>query len=167
MLNRREILIGTIAVAATANLPPVVVAGKPAEVLPAWVVGSNGEFDWQHIIARTEWEAKRFFAQDCGDYEDECDHDGHHEGCDCCDSIASYEAERKPMWDGTPYDKITPGDWMRSGTGHVCSRCSYETFPEEGGYGVGNEAVCSECMTLADWDIIDPEHAAELRADSL
>jgi hypothetical protein len=156
MISRRDVLIGAAAVAATAHLPAAPVIMAPAEVLPAWVIGSEGEFNWQHIIARTEREALKMFAADCGDYEEECD---------CCDVISGYMAERKPMWDGKKYNEITPGDWLRSGTGHICSRCSYETFREEGGHGVGAEAVCSECMKLADWDIVDPEHAAEIRAN--
>lgn len=165
-LSRREILIGVAAVAAAASVPAVPVVARPAEIIPAWVVGSDGEFNWQHIIARTERQALRFFAQECGDYEEDCDHSEYQDGCECCEAIGSYMAERKPMWDGKRYNDITPGDWLRSGTGHVCSRCSYETFPEEGGRGVGDEAVCSDCMTLADWDIVDPQHAAELRAEA-
>ena len=164
-LSRREVLVGSIAVAAVTSLPTVPVVAAPAEVIPAWVVGSEGEFNWQHIIARTEREAKRFFAQEQGDYEDDCDHADYTEGCDCCEAIAAYDADRKPTWDGREYGEISPGDWMRSGTGHVCSRCSYETFPQEGGHGIGKEAVCEECMELADWDIVDPERAAEIRAD--
>jgi hypothetical protein len=166
-LSRREVFIGAAAVVAAASIPAISAipaAAAPAELIPAWVVGSEGEFNWQHVVARTERQALRFFAQECGDYEEDCDHDSHQDDCDCCDAIASYTAERKPMWDGKREGEITPGDWLRSGTGHVCSRCSYETFPEEGGHGVGNEAVCEECMELADWDIVDPERAAEIRA---
>jgi hypothetical protein len=164
-LSRREVLIGAAAVAAAANIPALPTMAAPAEIMPAWVVGSEGEFNWQHIVARTEREARRFFAQEVGDYEEDCDHAAYQDYCGCCEAIAQYDAERKPMWDGKGYNEITPGDWLRSGTGHVCSRCSYETFPQEGGHGVGDEAVCEECMELADWDIVDPAHAAELRAE--
>lgn len=167
-LSRRSVLIGSAAVVAASSLPtivPIVEASTPAKVIPAWVVGSDGEFNWQHIIAKTEREALRMFAQECGDYEDDCEHDSYEEGCDCCMAIGSYDAERKPMWDGKRYGDITPGDWLRSGSGHVCSRCGYETFREEDGHAIGDEAVCPDCMTLADWDIVDPERAAEMRAD--
>lgn len=140
----------------------------PAELIPAWVVGTPGEFDWQHIIAKTEDQARRFFAAEVIGGDPACEEGGLPDcECDFCEKLGQVEAERKPMWDGKPYNSITPGDWLRSGTGHICSRCSYETFREEGGHGVGNEAVCEECMTLADWEIVDPEHAAELRALSL
>lgn len=168
-LSRRDLLVGVAAVAAAASIPemPAMAAAPtaPAEVLPAWVVGSDGEYNWQHIIARTERQARRFFAQECGDYEEDCDHETHQENCDCCEAIAQYDAERKPMWDGKHEGDISPGDWLRSGSGHVCSRCSCETFPGDGGHAVDDEAVCEDCMTLPDWDIVDPSRAAEIRAD--
>ncbi len=165
-ISRRDVLLGATAMAAVANIPALPAVAAPAEVLPAWVVGTPGEWDYQHIIARTETEARRFFAAEwCG--ADDCEDGNENPECECefCKKFFAVEADRKRKWDGKSYDEITPGDWLRSGTGHVCSRCSYETFPEEGGRGVGNEAVCSECMTLTDWDIVDPEHAAELRAE--
>ena len=162
-LSRREMLIGAAAVAVAANIPAAIAAPSvPAEVLPAWVVGTAGEFDWQHVTGRTAEEAiHNFLCERIGG--DGCE-EGNEPDCDCewCSTIGGLEVERKPMWDGK--DDVTPGDWLRSGTGHICSRCSYETFREEGGHGVGDEAVCAECMELADWDIVDPEHAAELRA---
>jgi hypothetical protein len=161
-LSRRELLIGAVAVAAVANIPALQALAAPAEALPAWVVGTPGEFDWQHVTGRTAEDAIRnFVCEQVGG--DGCEEGGEPD-CDCewCYTIGGLEAERKPMWDGKR--DVTPGDWLRSGTGHVCSRCGYETFREEGGHGVGDEAVCAECMELADWDIVDPEHAAELRA---
>lgn len=165
-VSRREVLIGAAAIATVANIPnlPALTTPAAAEVLPAWVVGSEGEYNWQHIIARTEREALRLFAEDCGDYDEDCEHPEYQDGCDCCEAIFQNTAERKPMWDGR--SKVSPGDWIRSGTGHICSRCSHETSPDEGAHGVGDEAVCEECMELADWDIVDPEWAANLRANA-
>jgi hypothetical protein len=135
----------------------------PEPPMPAWVVGTPGEFDWQFSVGRTADDAIRnYICERIGG--DGCEEGGKPD-CDCewCDLVGSVEAERKPMWDGKREADIKPGDWLRSGTGHICSRCSYETFPEEGGHGIGDEAVCSECMTVEDWDIVDPERAAELR----
>jgi hypothetical protein len=164
-MNRRELLIGTAAVAIAANIPAAIATPSvPAEVMPAWVVGTPGEFDWQHMTGRTAEDAIRnYVCETIGG--DGCEDSGEPD-CDCewCDKIRSVEAERKQMWDGKR--DVTPGDWLRSGTGHICSRCGYETFGEEGGHGVGDEAVCAECMTLSDWDIVDPERAAQLRAES-
>lgn len=160
-LSRRSVLLGSAAFVAAASLPaivPIVEASTPAEVIPAWVVGSEGEFDWQHIVAKTQREALRIFAADnSGNYEEECTHEDYHEGCDCCEAIGSYEAQRVTKWDGLAY--TTPGDWLRANLGHICSRCSYETCRENDGHAIGQEAVCSDCMTLADWDIVDPEQS--------
>jgi hypothetical protein len=168
-LSRRDILVGAAAIAATASIPTLPAIAESAtvakDVIPAWIVGTPGEFDWQHVGGRTAEEAIRnFVCETVGG--DGCE-EGNEPDCDCewCYAIIGLEAERKPMWDGK--SDVTPGDWLRSGTGHVCSRCSYETFPEEGGHPVGDEAVCEECMTLADWDIADPERAAEIRAGSV
>lgn len=169
-LNRREMLVGAAAVAIAANIPALPSVSAPPEIIPAWVVGTPGEFDWQHIIAKTEDQARRFFAAEVIGGDPACE-EGALPDCECecnfCEKLAQVEAERKPMWDGKPYYSITPGDWLRSGTAHICSRCSYETFREEGGHGVGDEAVCEECMELADWDIVDPERAAEIRASTI
>jgi hypothetical protein len=158
MINRRDVLIGVAAVAAAAKLPTAGAVAKPAEVIPAWAVGTPGEFNWQHIVARTAEKAERVFRAENCDFE--CEEDtlcGECEGC-----TMEVVAERKPVWDGL--ENPTSADWLRAGSGTYCSRCSYETFPEENGHPVGDEAVCEECMTLADWDIVDPERAAELRA---
>lgn len=163
-LNRRELLSLTAASVAAAALPTLPsVASTPAPVnLKAWAVGTPGEFDWQHIIAETEDQARRYFAAEVCGGDSFCE-EGGADDCECefCISYGSSEAERKPMWDGMESPKA--GDWLRAGLGTMCSRCSYETFPHDGGNAIGDEAVCEECMTLADWNIVDPEHAAELR----
>lgn len=161
-ISRREVLLGTAAVVAAAAIPsaPITITA-PVEVIPAWAVGTPGEFNWQHIVAKTADEAKRIFLSEWTD--DSCEGE---EGAPCgeCETCTlDVEAERKPMWDGLK--DTSPGDWLRADMGTYCSRCSYETFPHENGYAVGSEAVCEECMTLADWDIVNPDHAAELRAE--
>jgi len=168
-ISRRQLLTTVAATAAVAALPLISAVADaplaaPAEVIPSWVVGSSGEFNWRHIVARTQREALRFFAEDLGDYDgEECGHEDYQEGCECCEAVCCYEVDRVPRFDGKA--TITAADWLRANLGHICSRCSYETFREEGGHPVGDEAVCSDCMTLADWDVVDPERAAELRAE--
>jgi hypothetical protein len=125
MLSRREVLIGAAAVAMAASIPSLPVAAAPIEIIPSWAVGSPGEFDWQHVIAKTEREALRFFAEEHGDYEQECTHADYQEGCDCCEAIGAYEAERVPIWDGKK--DVSCGDWLRANMGSICSRCGYET----------------------------------------
>jgi hypothetical protein len=155
MMNRREVLLGAAALAAAAQLPTAAVAKQP---LPAWAVGTPGEFNWQRIIAKTAEEAEGIFRNENCEFE--CEEDAPCGECDGC--TMEVIAERKPVWDGIV--NPTPADWLRAGSGTFCSRCSYETFPEENGHPVVDEAVCEDCMTLADWDIVDPARAAELRA---
>lgn len=79
--------------------------------------------------------------------------------------MSSPDAERKPKWDNII---VTGGDatWFNAGMGAGCSRCSEESFADNGDYVVGSNIVCQGCMTIADYEIVDPEHAAELREDA-
>jgi len=81
--------------------------------------------------------------------------------CEYC--WASFDAHRVPSMD--TIESPTPADWLRADMGHTCSRCGYETFAQHNGHPVGDEAVCEDCMSLADWEIVDPERAAEMRAE--
>jgi hypothetical protein len=70
-------------------------------------------------------------------------------------------------WDGLK--ETTPADWIRAGMGSVCSRCDNEC----GGMGDARvvkvdrkeEVVCEDCMTISDWEQVNPKYAAELRED--
>jgi hypothetical protein len=169
MMNRRELLALSAAAVATAAVPLVgaeSVVATASQPLPVWLVGEPGEFNWQAIRAKTAEEARKWWACEHVGFDD-CEQGGEIKAnCDCelCIAFNSADADRKPQLDSL--NEITPGDWLRVGSGHVCSRCSYETFPDEGGKAVGNEAVCADCMTLADWDIVDPDRAAEIRAEA-
>jgi hypothetical protein len=169
MMNRREVILAGVAAIAAPALPAIPIAPPAAAAfvppLPVWMVGTPGEFDWQAIRAMTEHEARMaWVCEKVG--TDECENGAEPTPeCDCefCCELSGVEVERKPALDAIA--DITPGDWLRNGMGHICSRCGYETFDEEGGHAIGDEAVCADCMTLADWDIADPERAAEMRAE--
>jgi hypothetical protein len=166
-LSRREALAFGAATIAASAIPaaaiPAVEAVPSAPAL-AWSVGTPGEFDWQAIFAKTEDEARRMWVEDyaglsCCEVEgqpDECD-------CDFCIHFHSAEVTRVKKWDGKT--EVTPAEWLIAGMGHICSRCEEETAIEFGGHPVGKEAVCEDCMTLGDWDIVNPKRAAEIRAD--
>lgn len=166
-ISRREALTLGAAAVAVATVPNIPFAAAPtvaAPRLPVWLVGTDGEFNWGSFRAGTEEAAKALWAEEqCG--LDTCETGDSSGDCDCeyCGTLANADAQRMAKLDDK--DKITPADWLTVGMGHICSRCSYETFREEGGHAVGDEAVCEDCMTLADWDIVDPERAAEMRAD--
>lgn len=164
-LNRRELL----SFSAATMVAAIVSAGPTAAVtsvsaptdLKAWAVGTPGDFDWQHIVAETEDQARRYFAAEVCGGDEFCEEGAQDCDCEFCASYWSCEAERKPMWDGI--ETPSAGDWLRGGMGTYCSRCGHETFPQEEGRAIGDEAVCESCMTLTDWDIIDPERAGEIR----
>lgn len=169
-INRREAFTLAAAAAVSAAIPSIpfaapAAAGAAAPLLPVWAVGEPGEFNWDMVRALTEDEAKAIWAEDrCGVCECECEDKQNPSGdCEFCCEVRAAEAQRYPQLDAKA--EITPADWLRVGMGHICSRCSYETFREEGGHPVGNEAVCQDCMKLEDWDIADPERAAEIRAE--
>lgn len=164
--RRQALTLASAAVAATAL--PAIPFAAPAPIIaaptPSWAVGSHGEFNWIAVKAETEHAARLVWASE-NSYEEECPKAGVADSdCDCdfCDSYNAADVQRQPCWDGK---EVTAGDWLRGGLGYHCARCDDETFTEMGGHAVNDDAICSECMTLKDWDIVDPERAAELRAE--
>lgn len=165
-ISRREVLVGLTATAALTVMPAAPVFAAPApfvEVLPSWIVGTPGEFDWMHVTARTVEDALHNYT--CEQIGGNGCEEGGESDCDCewCCTIGGLEVERKAVWDGK--QKVTAADWIRIGWGHTCSRCREETC-RDNGHAVGDEAVCDACMTLADWEIVDPVRAARMRAES-
>lgn len=165
MLTRRNAIALGAAAAAVTAIAPVAVMAVPVAPIPAWAVGTPGEFDWIHALgtehdARIEWLNSYHGVADCKDGGEqprpECD-------CEFCANYHGLEVERKECWDGI----ATPSraDWLRAELGTLCSRCGAEAYREDGSHPIGDEAVCDDCMTPADWDTIDPERAAEMRAD--
>ena len=181
-LTRRSLLLGATALAGTAALPPVawpptfaeIMAEKAATAenaaarLPAWMVGTPDEYDWQVIRAATEEEAIAEWLDDvgieceCGEVLDSGEVIGPE---DCYRCSHSVEAERSTYFDDI--DNPKAGDWLRAGMGAHCSRCDEEVHVEAGGHAIGDEAVCEDCMTLEDWRIADPARAAEMEAEDL
>jgi hypothetical protein len=163
-VSRREALLLGASAVAMAALPVTRVApsavAAPTAPMPAWAVGTPGEFNFQHIIARTAVEAERIFRSEyCTDScegEEECPCGD----CDfCCLEVV---ADRVVVWDGKEY--VGSADWFEAGMGTHCARCGYETFPDTG-YIVTGDVVCEDCMRLPDWDIVDPQRAADMREE--
>lgn len=156
-ISRRSFL-GTSAASAAAlasGMAPALASGEaPIRAAKAWAVGTWGEFDWCHVWAFDEEQAIRIHALNEGMVDPETGEIERH-----------YDAQRCEAWDDLKSDP-TPADWIRANMGHLCSRCGHECSGDCGdGNAVGDEAVCTDCMTLADWDVIDPEYAAELREE--
>ena len=89
---------------------------------------------------------------------------GDFDGCAYCDIAPSYDAYRVEVFDTLERDP-TGAEWFSAGLGTHCDRCGFETHPETGGVAIGKFAICEDCLTLADWDVIDPQRAAEMRAE--
>jgi hypothetical protein len=172
MTTRRELLKGAVAVVASAVVAPPLaiisaasesVAPTAADPLLAFMVGTPGEHDGMHVMARSLEDAFKIWGEN--QYHlagtDECEQcfDKEHpdRGCTC---DPTYYAKRFPKWDNLGHE-ATPADWLRAGHGYICDRCG-----NEGGFGDGyvveGDAVCIDCMTLDDWKTEDPELYAEL-----
>jgi hypothetical protein len=167
MITRRFILAAVAVTAGASALPaPLAAEAAPASVpsapLPAWMVGSDGEFDWQLIRASSAREAQYAWLCEQGHFV-ACDEVG--DGAECvCEQCWLPSYKRVPALDDK--ETVTPADWLRADMGTCCSRCGYETFPQEGAQIVGDEAVCEDCMELSDWQAADPERHAEMLADA-
>ena len=167
--NRRQVLglAGSAAAAALLPAMPAVAVQSIAEtatldVLSAWVVGTPGEWDHQMIRASSFESAQRFWINETTGLTG-CERSGdpsQDEECDCAFCIQSPEATRVPAWDDKTPDTITGPDWLAVGFETTCARCGMETGCDNGDV-VGRDVVCHDCMTLADWWIVDPEAAAE------
>lgn len=171
MMTRRFLLAAAAVTAGALALPPTFAAEAAAlphplpspPPMPAWCVGTPDAFDWRVIRAQTRDEAVLLWRQDesgmasCG-----CSPDEERE-CEFC-GTADTEAVRTPSIDTIA--EPTRGDWIRAGLGAYCARCDNETFAECGGHGVGDDAVCEDCMTPEDWQIADPERYAQMLADA-
>jgi hypothetical protein len=173
-VTRRDALRMGLAAAASAALPAGVAAAAESAaqgpLAPAYVVGTPGEYDWIFVRARSEEQAILQWLDDRA--EDPADHcDAEHCVCEsfkAARACAHYAAPDIAVERAEELDAIakpTPGDWMRAGFCLTCSRCGYEINIDDGGRGVGDEAVCEECMTLADWEIVDPERAKTMREE--
>jgi hypothetical protein len=168
MTTRREFLAGGAAVLASAAVPMSAVAtafsSAPASApLMAFVVGTPGEFDGAYVRARDAAEALKIWGEQQGHYagSDECElclvPEDHDAPCRCSPKDFVTRAKEWDDFEGEP----TSGDWLDAGFGSLCHRCNYETMAGDG-YNIDGHAVCTDCMTLADWKTEDPDHYEEL-----
>ncbi|KQP31411.1 hypothetical protein [Methylobacterium sp. Leaf100] len=169
--NRRQFIALGGAAAAALALPPAPAATAlpigtitPKPPMPTWIVGTPGESDHEVIRAMTREAAIRFRAEDCDD-DDEDRPEGQTCECHACSASGGYEATRVEQWDGRRRDSITDSDWLDAGFDANCARCGDVANREDDGRNVNGKAICGDCMKLADWEIVDPEIAAEMRAD--
>ena len=161
-MTRRQLLLGLSAAALAPALPPLPVAALtmapprvPTSALLTFIVGTPGEFDWRVQLAESAEHAFRLRFGD--DYFEDGD-----------PSIDLNEhVTRMSRWDGTPEKDITPAMWLRAGMRYCCTRCGNETYSEEGGLAVGEEAICKDCLTFTEKLVFDEDNVVELLADMI
>jgi hypothetical protein len=138
MIDRRNFLVGSAAVAVLAAAPPLAIVPTPS--LPAWAVGTEGDWNWKVIRAPTIERAKAIW---CGEeYGD-------------CRAIAGLMAQRKEEWDAIPV-RVGDETWFKSGLGVNCDRCGCETWESDDAEQRGSEFICRDCV-MSDCDIEDVE----------
>ena len=168
MMTRR-FLLAAVAVTAGASLLPAPLAAQaapaivPAAPLPAWCVGTSDEFNWSVIRAATAEEAILEWRQEASGLSACACAPGEEGDCEFC-RTGDTDAVRTPSIDTIPDPK--PGDWIRAGLGAYCARCNNEAFAEGGAIGLGDEAICEDCIEPEDWKDADPARYAELMADA-
>ena len=190
MTSRRTFLVGATATAgsvaaAMSGIAFALPAAKLSEVtaasevaipgLKAYAVGQDAEFNWQVIEAVSEYDAKlTWITKQRIGYDGipgngylACTKQMRGNECLCehCLMMESINVQRREAWDGKQV-KTGGAEWYQGGYGTLCSRCSYETYQDgDNGKVIDAKIVCGECLTIEDWEKIDPEYAAELRGD--
>jgi len=154
-VSRRTALGLAVGAVAAPLLPEALAAPavSQAPLFPAWTVGTPGEFNWRSIFAPNAQRAIEIWAEaESIDAEDI-------EGMDV-------EAREEPGLDPDTEGEheMSLQDARKLAWGHICDRCGTEAASWEWSI-VETDAICDDCMTLADWQIADPEHAAELREE--
>lgn len=166
-LSRRAFVCSAAATAGAMTLPAMTAVaplGARGEPLRYWIAGTPGESNWECFLTKTASEAENAWRNEnlhecnCPEIREETGDP--EEFCESC----SVEVGSQPFDPQDPEKGVVGADWLRNGCGFCCARCGDETDHNDG-YPVGDDAVCSYCMTLADWDIVNPERAAELRAE--
>lgn len=159
-MDRRQFLVGATAgavaplIAAPVSMPAAVVSPAVAVPLPpVWEVGTDGDMNWELLRATTKEAAMEAWL----------DEKGRCNGCAVgdCECYGTPEARRVKRLD----DKLEttgPNEARRiAGWLGTCNRCD-DSEVYDWRVLVNDEAVCDECMTLADWKTEDPEHYVEL-----
>lgn len=129
-MNRRAFLLGGVAAVAAVALPAPVTkmaidwAAGPDKTV-SWIVGSDGESNWQWVRATDAQDAiAAFMEENCGVDACEVDASNPPEDCDCewCGLMCQMgEPERVKRWDDRTYkNPPTPADWLNAGFHFEC-----------------------------------------------
>jgi hypothetical protein len=145
-ISRRAFLTGMAGVAAAPIVPALPVSAAPTVELAAapswtmWAIGTPDEYDWRAIAAPTREDAFREYLHLQGISVDSADTAYPIDEC----------VKRVTIWDDLGPDKVRPGDWIDADMGHSCFRCDSECYGPDGARNLDGEAVCQECLTIAD-----------------
>ena len=170
-VNRRQALCLGVGAVATAALPPQApvptVLPPPAQLFPAWEVGTDAWPTWRVIYAETEARAKQIFREEsgggiCADCDGlrcaELDPDG-----ECEHSNIEARGVSEKVLAPEPFERDAGADkpmMQALGWQHYCDRCHYDQCGDW--QIVGEEAVCNDCMELEDWAAVNPKYHAKL-----
>lgn len=148
-LSRRDALALAVGAAASPLLPHVEAGAATIPTLPAFAVGTPGEFNWKVIFARTVDRAKEIWYDENGWYEpDERELDLDANSVPHLDGLATEEGEHPP----------SVSDCIEMGWDHNCVRCYRDVSCDGDNYrDIGGEAVCQECLTPQEVDADDHE----------
>ena len=146
-MNRRDVLIGSTAVAAVCAIPATATA-KPAPIPAHWYAVGDGERCFSYL-AESAFEAAKLYAEEFGATKaDECPDCGEP---NCKEHLAPHEMEHPADWieveQPTAWadliDAPANADWCRAGYHTTCDVCG---FGEPTSCQVlDGIAVCDEC----------------------
>lgn len=171
-MNRRELLLTSAAAVAVTALPitPLAVPVLQDTITPpllSFIVGSDGEADWQWFKATDKADAiAQFISEHCGADQCEVDAANPPEDCDCeyCDFIMSHgvDASRVKRWDDRTYQNApTPADWLKAGFSYRCNcGADYSVTLGDGGF-ICPDGINVECEDCHDKRKRDEQHRIE------
>ncbi|NNU66580.1 hypothetical protein G9X67_15005 [Rhizobium sp. WYCCWR 11152] len=124
---------------------------KPATTI--WVGGHYGEFDWHPFNGATKRDVIRQLLEYHGHGNDEeiaLTMTMTDEELDKELKSMEMDVERAKSMDGLQPDEVKPYHWIKAGLGASCDRCNSECYEPDGAVVISFQAVCEECITLAD-----------------
>ena len=160
VVTRRDALtlVGAAAVAAALPVPvQQVLANVPAARGGVFVVGTEGERDWQIFRASDAHEAILDAVEEWSGFRDCEEGGGPKVECDCdfCYKFSQFDSQRVKEWDDRDLDKITEADWVRVGMCAPCSRCGWdEAYPSDL-VVIEEKVVCWDCLTEQENEAFD------------
>lgn len=149
-IDRRQLLVGAGAVAILPVVPALAVAPPPLSFLPAFAVGTPGEYNWRVFFAQTADRARELWYADYGEelpLPGEPDtYDLHVTDVPHLGNVSTAEDIHQP----------SVSDCIAMGWDNNCDRCHCDVSCDGDNYrDIGGDCVCQECMTPQEIDAED------------